>query len=59
MSLETLKAISSAFGINEDWLLFGMGEMFVDGRGASEFDKLNAGCRIRTIRKKAHQRKIR
>ena len=58
MSLETLKAISSAFGINEEWLLFGMGEMFVDGCGVSEADRENVGLRIREIREIRKKEKL-
>ena len=44
--------ISIAFGINEAWLVSGIGEMFVDGCDVSETDRENVGLRIREIRKK-------
>jgi transcriptional regulator with XRE-family HTH domain len=52
VSSETVKAVCSAFGINEDWLVYGTGEMFVDGHDVSEADMENVGRRIREIRKK-------
>ena len=49
---DTIKTICSIFGIREDWLVSGSGDMFAEGRDVSEADKVNVGCRIRTIRKK-------
>jgi transcriptional regulator with XRE-family HTH domain len=54
VSSETVKAVSSAFGINEAWLVSGTGEMFVDGCDVSEADRENVGLRIREIRTSPH-----
>ena len=47
----TLRAICSVFGINEKWLVSGVGNMFVEGREVGEANKENVGFRIKQVRK--------
>lgn len=50
MSYATIQSICSRFGVNEDWLRYGTGEMLTAGTEKAAFDMSEIGERIKQIR---------
>ncbi len=51
VSDETIDSLCSAFAVDRNWLVSGVGEMFVPGKEKSKADKDGVGSRIRKVRK--------